>query len=202
MKKMKRRMLMIRLAVEADLPAILEIYRPYVENTTYTFEYDLPTMEAFTCRFQTITAKFPWLVWQEEGCVLGYAYGSTLFERAAYGWCAEVSIYLCPEAQGRGIGRKLYTALEKLLFLQGYRVLQALVTEENVGSLKFHEAMGYRTVATLPDCGMKFGRWLSVAYLEKRSEIGKIPSIMPTAFSSIVNSDRNIDKILEVLSLS
>jgi phosphinothricin acetyltransferase len=173
-----------------------------VENTTYTSEYTVPTEEEFLVRFQDITAQFPWLVWEENGRVLGYAYGSLPFARAAYAWAGEVSIYLAADARGRCIGRKLYTALEKLLFLQGYRVLQALVTEENVGSLKFHEAMGYRTVATLPDCGMKFGRWLSVAYLEKRSEIGKIPSIMPTAFSSVVNSDRNIDKILEVLSLS
>ena len=193
---------MIRNAVEADVPAMLAIYAPYVENTTYTFEYTIPAEEEFLARFREIAIQFPWLVWEEEGRVLGYAYGSLPFARAAYAWAGEVSIYLAADARGQGIGRKLYTALEKLLFLQGYRVLQALVTEENVGSLKFHEAMGYRTVATLPDCGMKFGRWLSVAYLEKRSEIGKIPSIMPTAFLSVVNSDRNIDKILEVLSLS
>ena len=93
---------MIRLAAHADLPAILAIYAPYVENTTYTFEYDVPTLESFTARFDAITAQFPWLVWEDDGRVLGYAYGSAPFERAAYQWCAEVSIYLAPEIQGKG----------------------------------------------------------------------------------------------------
>ena len=66
----------IRLAVHTDLPQILEIYRPYVEKTPYSFEYRLPTLEEFTRRFDTITAQFPWIVWEEDGTVLGYAYGS------------------------------------------------------------------------------------------------------------------------------
>ena len=94
---------MIRLATHADLPAILSIYAPYVENTTYTFEYDIPTPESFAARFDAITAQFPWLVWEEGGKVLGYAYGSAPFERAAYRWCAEVSIYLTPVILGQGI---------------------------------------------------------------------------------------------------
>ena len=96
----------IRPANIADLPRILEIYGPYVENTAISFEYTVPALEAFTQRFLDITAQFPWLVWEEEGAVLGYAYGSAPFERAAYQWSAEASIYLCPEACGRGIGRK------------------------------------------------------------------------------------------------
>ena len=193
---------MIRLATQDDIPQILAIYAPYVENTTYTFEYDVPTQDAFLHRFRAITEKFPWLVWEEMGTVLGYAYASTLFERAAYGWCAEVSIYLAPEAQGRGVGRRLYSALENILFFQGYRVLQALVTQENAGSLAFHQALGYTLAAVIPACGVKFGRWLGVAYLEKRSEIGEIPSIMPDSFLSIVNNDRKLAKILDILSLS
>ena len=96
---------MIRLACEADVPEILDIYGPYVLTTTYTFEYDVPTAEAFLERFRTITKKFPWLVWEEDGKILGYAYGSAPFERAAYSWCAEDSLYLRPEAKGRGIGK-------------------------------------------------------------------------------------------------
>ena len=193
---------MIRLATEADIPQILAVYAPYVEHTTHTFEYCVPTQAAFRDRFCAITEKFPWLVWEEDGTVLGYAYGSTLFERTAYQWCAEVSIYLAPQIQGRGVGRRLYTALEQILFFQGYRVLQALVTQENEGSLGFHQALGYRAVAKLPACGVKFGRWLGVTYLEKRTEIGEIPSIPPVSFLSIVNNDRKFLKILDILSLS
>ena len=101
----------IRFAQSRDLPAMLEIYRPYVLNTTYSFEYEPPTLEEFTSRFDTITAQYPWLVWEEAGKILGYAYASAPYTRAAYAWCAEPSIYLHPDAKGRGIGTKLYTAL-------------------------------------------------------------------------------------------
>lgn len=193
---------MIRLAAEADLPQILAIYGPFIETTTHTFEYAVPTLEEFTPRFRAITAQFPWLVWEEEGRVLGYTNGSAPYVRAAFSWCAEVSVYLAPEAQGRGVGRRLYTALEKLLVLQGYRVIYAIVTDENEGSLSFHKALGYREIARLPRCGVKFGRWCGVVYLEKRLEIGEIPSNLPESFLSIVNNDRKFAKILDILSLS
>ena len=186
---------MIRLATESDIPAMLAIYGPYVENTTHTFEYEVPSREVFLRRFQHITTQYPWLVWEEEGVVLGYAYGSTMFERAAYSWCAEASIYLAPQIQGRGIGKKLYTALENLLWLQGYRLIYAIITQENTGSRAFHAAMGYRVVAELPDCGLKFGRWLGIVYMEKCAEIGEIPSKLPDSFLSIVNNDRKIFEI-------
>ena len=105
----------IRLATKQDVPRILEIYAPYIENTAISFEYTVPSLEEFTQRFLDITAQFPWLVWEENGTILGYAYGSRPFKRTAYQWSAEASIYLCPEARGQGIGRKLYAALEQLL---------------------------------------------------------------------------------------
>ena len=96
---------MIRIAEEQDVPEILSIYAPYVLETTHTFEYDVPTAEEFLARFRSITAAFPWLVWEEEGRVLGYAYAGAPWERAAYRWCAEISVYLHPDIHGRGIGR-------------------------------------------------------------------------------------------------
>ena len=90
---------MIRIATEADVPAILDIYAPYILSSTATFEYDVPTREAFLQRFRTITARFPWLVWEEGGEILGYAYASAPYERAAFAWCAEPSVYLRPEAR-------------------------------------------------------------------------------------------------------
>ena len=193
---------MIRLATEADVPQILAIYAPYVENTTYSFEYTVPTADEFLARFQAITAQFPWLVWEEEDHILGYAYGSLPFERAAYAWSGEVSIYLAPQAQGRGIGRKLYAALEAIMTLQGYRVLYALITEENAGSQAFHSAMGYRLVGTFSRCGLKFGRWLGVIWMEKHLNSVGIPSEKPTCYKSIVESDRKIIDILDKMSLS
>ena len=193
---------MIRIACEADVPAILSIYAPYVRETTVTFEYEVPTQEEFLNRFRTITRDFPWLVWEEEGQILGYAYACRPFERAAYAWCAEPSIYLKPEARGRGIGRQLYQALEELLKIQGYRVLLALITGENIGSLKFHEKLGYEVVGELKESGYKFQRWLSVFWMEKIMGIVQNPSDFPTKWSIIVQDNQKIHDILYNLSLS
>ena len=193
---------MIRVATVKDLPAMLEIYAPYVLNTTNSFEYTAPTLEAFTQRFLSYTEMFPWLVWEENGRVLGYAYGSLPFSRAGYRWCCEVSIYVAPAAHGRGIGRKLYRALETLLWKLGYRVIYAIVTSENKGSLAFHQKAGYRFVAELPGCGYKFGRNLSITWLEKRSESVELPTAPPSSWSAFVNNDRNSHDILAILSLS
>lgn len=157
----------IRPATAQDVPQILDIYRPYIETTAISFEYTVPTLEAFTQRFLTITAQFPWLVWEENGTVLGYAYGSLPFERAAYQWSAEASIYLRPEARGKGIGRKLYAALEDILRKQGYRKVYAIITTANEASVAFHKAVGYRHTATFPDCGYKFGAWYGTIWMEK-----------------------------------
>ena len=193
---------MIRNAREGDLPEILAIYAPYIENTTYSFEYTVPTLAEFTARFREITQQFPWLVWEEDGKVLGYAYGSLPFIRAAYAWCGEVSIYLSPEIQGKGIGRKLYAALEKAMELQGYRVLLSLITAENEGSLAFHRAMGYRVVGHFPDCGMKFNRWLGVTWMQKELNSVRIPSDPPRPWRTFVESDRNLANILDKMSIS
>ena len=192
---------MIRLATQADIPVILAVYAPYVENTTYTFEYDVPTLDAFTARFEAITAQFPWLVWVEDGKVLGYAYGSAPFERAAYGWCAEVSIYLAPEIQGIGIGKKLYAALEAFLKLQGYKIIFSLITAENSGSLAFHTHLGYSVCGNFPDCGLKFGRWLGVTWMKKELFSGEIPINAPVSAACIVKNHRNFVNNLDNIPL-
>lgn len=193
---------MIRIAAEADLPQILTVYAPYVTHTTASFEYTVPTMEVFTARFRDITKQFPWLVWEENGTVLGYAYGSAPFHRAGYAWCAEVSIYVDRSAQGRGIGRRLYTALEAILFRQGYHVIYAIITDENLNSLRFHEAVGYRTVAHLPGCGWKFGRPLGIVYMEKRQDSVEIPSRTPIPWHHFVDNAINFSNFLDNLTLS
>ena len=193
---------MIRFATKEDLPQILAIYAPYVTNTTASFEYEPPTLAEFTRRFEAITAQFPWLVWEEDGEILGYAYGSLPFARAAYAWAGEVSIYLAPQAQGRGIGRRLYTALEHIMTAQGYRVLYAIITEENTGSLAFHQALGYCQVGLFSRCGLKFDRWLSVVWMEKHLNSVGIPSDFPISFKAFVESNRNSSDILDKMSLS
>ena len=193
---------MLRIATPADIPAMLEIYGPYVLNSTATFEYTVPTQEEFTRRFTTITAQYPWLVWEEEGTILGYAYASAPYTRAAYSWCAEPSIYLRPDAKGRRIGTKLYTALEAILTRQGYQVLYALVTEENRESIAFHEKFSYEKRAFFPDCGWKFNRWLGVFWMEKRLKSVEIPMEFPTPWLSVGQKGEKWNDILDSLSLS
>ena len=193
---------MIRPATDRDIPEILSIYAPYVENTTATFEYDVPCLKTFTQRFFNITAQFPWLVYEEEGRILGYAYASAPYERAAFRWCAEPSVYLRPEARGRGIARELYTVLEAILDKQGYRVFYALITAENAASIRFHEKMGYRIQAEFPDCGYKFNRWLGLIWMEKRTKIVGSPSAFPKPWLSIVQDAERFTNFLDSLSLS
>ena len=193
---------MIRIATEADVPAMLAIYAPYIVTTTYTFEYNVPTQEEFLQRFRRLTAQFPWLLWEEDGKILGYAYGSAPFERAAYGWCAEDSIYLLPEARGRGIGTRLLGALEKVLFYQGYRRIYALITAENTNSIAFHQKNGYILRAELPDAGLKFGRWIGVVWMDKLSTVVDIPSNFPRSWQLIMQDGQTFSDILGILSLS
>ena len=192
---------MIRIATEADIPQMLRIYAPYIENTTITFEYHVPTEEAFLERFRKLTAQFPWLVWEEDGKILGYAYGSAPFERDAYRWCAEDSVYLLPEAQGKGIGSRLCLALEKVLFYQGYRRIYALITAENEKSVTFHRKLGYTLRAELPDAGFKFGRKIGVVWMDKAADFVDYPSNFPTAWPAIMQSEQSFFDILDILSL-
>ena len=193
---------MIRAACAADVPAILEIYAPYVLKSTATFEYDVPCRREFAQRFETITARFPWLVWEEAGQILGYAYASPPFQRAAYPWCAEATVYPLPQARGKGIAEALYTVLEAILKMQGYQVVYALICGENSPSLRFHEKMGYRVCGKFPGCGFKFGRWLDLIWMEKRLDVVKSPSAFPTPWLSIVQNTENFSDILDNLSLS
>ncbi|MBO5868224.1 MAG: N-acetyltransferase [Oscillospiraceae bacterium] len=172
-------MMSVRMATLRDVPQILEIYRPYIEHTAISFEYVVPSLEEFTQRFSGITAEFPWLVWEEDGCILGYAYGSKAFDRAAYQWSAAASIYLRQEAWGKGIGKKLYAALEEFLRLQGYRKVYAVITTANEASVAFHKAVGYRQTGTMPDCGYKFGNWYGTIWMEKDLNIWENPPRTP-----------------------
>lgn len=186
----------IRFAAHSDLEAMLAVYAPYVLETAYSFEYTPPTLSEFTRRFEQNTAQFPWLVWEESGSVLGYAYCSAHHSRDAYRWCAEISIYLSPAIHGRGIGKRLYAALEEILRLQGYHTVYAVVTGANTDSLAFHEALGYRQFAHFPDCGFKFGKWYGIIWLEKRLKFGELPINFPKPVSSVVKNDENLVSIL------
>ncbi len=193
---------MLKLARREDVPEMLSIYGPYVLHSTATFEYEVPSLEEFYRRYDTITPQFPWLKWEEEGQILGYAYAAPPYSRPAYAWCAEPTIYLRPEARGRGIGGKLYQALEAILKEQGYQVIFALVCQENEASQHFHEKHGYGKRAFFPNCGYKFDRWMGLYWMEKRICEVKSPKDFPVSWLSIVQNAERLSHFLDDLSLS
>ena len=177
----------LRLATPADATELLKIYAPFVASedrnlSDVSFEYAVPSVEEFAGRIRDISANYPYLVCEQEGRLLGYAYAHPYIQRAAYQWGAEVTIYLAPEGQGRGLGRRLYTALEELLRKQGVVVLYACVTASNEHSVKMHEALGYKIIGRFNNTGFKHGHWLDMVWLEKR--IAELPAV-PQPLKSI-----------------
>lgn len=177
----------LRLATPADAAELLKIYAPFVASedrnlSDVSFEYAVPSVEEFAGRIRDISANYPYLVCEQEGRLLGYAYAHPYIQRAAYQWGAEVTIYLAPEGQCRGLGRRLYTALEELLRKQGVVVLYACVTASNEHSVKMHEALGYKIIGRFDNTGFKHGHWLDMVWLEKR--IAELPAV-PQPLKSI-----------------
>lgn len=156
----------LRMACPEDARALLEIYRPYID-TTITFEYTCPSLEEFRGRIVHTLERYPYLVLEEEGRLLGYAYAHPLAQRAAYGWSAELSIYLGENTRGRGLGVKLYGALMELLSRQGVRTACALVTSPNPHSEAFHEKLGFVRTGLQEQVGYKNGGWLGVSFYQK-----------------------------------
>lgn len=183
--------LKLRIAVPDDAAALLAIYKPYVENTTITFEYDVPTLEDFTARIVHTLERYPYLVALSDGEPVGYAYAGAFKSRAAYDWAVELSVYVKDGVRGRGIGKTLYGALEKLLLRQHVTNLNACITYPSAGSEQFHGKLGYTTVAHFHKCGYKFGKWLDMIWMEKMlAEHAETPApFLPFAALRAANPD-------------
>lgn len=157
----------IVVAKKDDAKRLLEIYRPYVLNTAITFEYDVPTVAEFENRIMTTLEKYPYLVAQIDGKIVGYAYTSAFKSRAAYQWAVETSIYIDTAYQGKGIGTSLYHKLEEITKLQNIINMNACITANNPESIAFHERFGYQKTAYFNKCGYKFKQWYDVIWMEK-----------------------------------
>lgn len=159
----------IRPSTDADLPAIAAIYAHHVLHGTGTFETTPPTEADMAARRADVLGKgLPWLVAEQDGRVLGYAYCQWFKPRPAYRFSAEDSIYLHPEAAGRGLGKQLLAALAAQAEAAGIRKLIAVIGDSgNAGSVGVHRALGFTPVGTIAACGWKFGRWLDIVLMEK-----------------------------------
>ncbi len=154
----------IRLANEKDADGILAIYAPYIENTSYTFETEVLSTEAFAQRINTYLINWPWLVYEINGTIAGYAYATRYRERTAYQWCTESSVYIHNDYQRSGIARALYTALFEILKRQGFRNVYAVINLPNDKSVRFHEGCGFTWFATYEKVGYKLGKWKDVGW--------------------------------------
>lgn len=178
-------MTVLRLASSADSKAILDIYAPYIQNTSFTFETEVPSVEEFAERIRTYLITWPWLVCEIDGKIAGYAYATKYRERTAYQWCVESSIYLHDDFQKAGIGKALYSALFEILKRQGFNNVYAVINLPNEKSVAFHERCGFEYFATYEKVGYKLGKWKNVGWWKLAvNEYGDEPTA-PIKFSEL-----------------
>lgn len=171
---MDRKKIIVRIAKPEDAEALLKIYAPYIKQTAITFEYEVPSEEEFRGRIERILRKYPYLVAEQDGELIGYAYAGTFNERAASDRSVETAIYVREDVRKDGVGRMLYEALESILSRQHILNLNACIAyaEDDdpyltKNSVQFHEHMGYHFVGRFHKCGYKFGRWYDLVWMEK-----------------------------------
>jgi phosphinothricin acetyltransferase len=154
----------IRLANENDAGHIQAIYTPIVSHTAISFEIEPPTIVEMQQRIVRTLVHLPWLVFEREGIICGYAYASKHRLRTAYQWSVDVSVYIHPQARRTGIGRALYCSLFRILRMQGYFNVYAGIALPNRSSVGLHEAVGFRPIGIYREVGYKLGAWHDVGW--------------------------------------
>lgn len=159
--------MIIRSCTPNDVPAICAIYNHYIDHTVITFEEVTLKIEQMRERIETIMQTYPWLVCEEQGKIVGYAYASKWKDRSAYRHTAEVTVYLHHEETAKGFGNALYAELITQLKQQGMHMLLACIALPNTASEKLHEKFGFKKAAHFPQVGFKFNRWIDIGYWQK-----------------------------------
>ncbi|MDR1211623.1 MAG: GNAT family N-acetyltransferase [Spirochaetaceae bacterium] len=157
---------MIRGVKSEDAGAIVFIYNYYIKNSPATFEEIPLSARDMAARIRAVGENYPWIVWEENGEILGYAYMHRYHERAAYRYTAEDSVYVRAGCEGRGIGRALLEHLIGVARKMEIRVLLSIITVPNAASVGLHEKFGFTKVGQFPEVGYKFDQWLDVGYWE------------------------------------
>lgn len=174
-----------RIATVNDAQDLLKIYEYYVKNTAITFEYDVPSVDEFVTRINNTLKRYPYIVAELDGEIVGYVYASPFKERAAYDWAVETTVYVKFGLTKHGIGKTLYSALEEALKKQNITNLYACIAYPSEpdeyldkNSAEYHTAIGYRLVGEYIKCGYKFDRWYNMVWMEKM--IGEHRKNQPT----------------------
>jgi L-amino acid N-acyltransferase YncA len=180
----------IRLATGDDAPAVQEIYAPIVRDTVISFEVYPPSVAEMRQRIVDTLMHWPWLVCDRDGEVIGYAYAGKYRVRAAYQWSVDVSVYIHEGARRRGVGRALYSALLRLLVLQGLYNAQAGITLPNAASVALHEAMGFGPIGVYRKIGYKRGGWHDVGWWQLVLQPHAAAPLPPRDLSAVQGSDQ------------
>lgn len=156
----------IRPALATDASAILDIYAPYILYKPTSFETELPDLKTFSERIMSYQERWPWLVYESEGVIAGYAYAAKHRDRPGYQWCVETSVYISESFQFKGIATRLYHVLFHILKYQGCRNVYAGITMPNENSVHLHEKLGFKKIADYVNIGYKCNRWNTVRWYE------------------------------------
>jgi phosphinothricin acetyltransferase len=178
----------MRIATERDAEACHAIYAPTVLETAITFETELPGVDAMRQRIQARLRHYPWLILEEQGQILAYAYAGRFRERAAYDWIAETSIYVHADARRRGIARRLYATLLDTMALQGINQAVGVITLPGEVSVALHESMGFEPAGVWNKAGYKLEQWWDVGVWQKELQPVPTSPTPVTAFSSLADS--------------
>jgi L-amino acid N-acyltransferase YncA len=147
-----------------DAEALLAIYRPFVESTIVSFEVEPPSVAEFQQRIAASLARWAWILAEDGGRPVGYAYGTSHRPRRAYEWSVETSVYIGDAYRGQGLGKRLYGRLIPMLADKGYCNAYAGITLPNDASVALHRSMGFVPVGVFPRVGRKFGAWHDVSW--------------------------------------
>jgi phosphinothricin acetyltransferase len=175
----------IRIATVQDAADIVTIYAPIVRHTAISFELEPPTVHVMQQRIADTLRRLPWLVYERQGKILGYAYASTHRARAAYQWSVDVSVYIHADSRRSGAGRALYTSLFGLLARQGFYNAYAGITLPNTASVSLHETLGFEAIGVYHNVGYKLGAWHDVGWWQLRLQTDEQTPAAPLPFTAI-----------------
>lgn len=155
---------MIRMLTDDDIPFCLAIYNRYILRSACTFETEQLSLDAFCARVKSICTNYPWIVYEDEGKVVGYAYLSAFHERYAYRYTCDLSIYVDEKQKGKGIGKALMKEIIALAKEDGYQKIASLITIGNFASEHLHRQFGFQEVGEMKDVGYKFDAWIGIKF--------------------------------------
>jgi len=157
---------LVRSVNETDILSVCDIYNFYIKNSTATFEEDEVSREEIERRINEVTAKYPWIVFEENEKIIGYAYVTKWKDRSSYRYSAESTVYVHKDNFGKGVGRRLMSRLIEEASERGLHNLIAGIALPNDASVALHEKIGFVKCGLFKEVGFKFGKWINVGYWE------------------------------------